>query len=529
MRSLCASALAVFLAGCAGTAPTVRAPAPPAPAPPTAQTTREPPPAPRGVPPAPQLCDAFAQRSATTTPSCAEPAAARGALLDALRQSDAADRDARLRGLEACAGLPTGVARALRAELAPIECGDALIEPYVASPPANLRADIRDALAGLSLAARAHRLVRTPPKLDPPHDKDRVSKFVKTTLAEWIGDQAHAVHEIGVQGAALSGYGRGVVAIEAGLADLRFVEVARTAPIPDDIAKDTELAEAYYATLDEALEPRKARGRDAALVGLGALASVGVLKDRRVDRARALLSKLYSGRRIDALDSLLLPAVAEAKPETPDQKLAAELPTFYAEVLLAELDPRDAKNLGALLKRGLPAFARARLSRETKNVPSENLFARGLFDLGRSYWLAADFTAATAAATRAPKNTESLLIAALAKPLAAGPKNAAEMMLRGPHLPKGVADVKELDRLARSAPAAAPFASYDAARLLEIAPPSTADATYWQDVAKRFSSAEKLWASASGVPEAERSERRELARAGARAAEETARAIEGKN
>jgi hypothetical protein len=166
------------------------------------------------------------------------------------------------------------------------------------------------------------------------------------------------------------------------------------------------------------------------------------------------------------------------------------------------------------------------LSRESKAAASQALFARGLFDLGRSYWLAADFAAAGQAAGRAPGKTETKLIATLAKPLAAGPSNAADMMLRGPHLPKGVADVKDLDRLARADPTAAPFASYDAARLLEIAPPVTADASYWQDVAKRYSSAKKLWDSAKSVPEAERAARAKLAEAGARAAEDTARAIQ---
>lgn len=497
------SLLALALVGCATTPQTpAAAPLTPPPAPPpSAQAPPAPPP--RGVPPAPERCRVFGDRKPGVAPECAEPAAARSKLLAALTTADASARDQSLVTLEACAGLPGGVVRALRAELAPPECGDVLVEPLLAAPPTGLRADVRDALTGLSLAARAHRLVRTPPQLAPPHDKERVQEFVKTTLFEWITDQAHAVHAIGVKGAALSGYGKGVVAVEAGLADLRFVDVARGAPIPDEMAKDQELSEAYYGSLDEALEPRKTRGRDAALVGLGALSSVGVLEDPRVNRARSLLSKLYAGRRIDALDNLLLPPLPPSSPKTVEQRLAHELPTFYAEILLSELDPRDPENLRPLLDRGLPPFARTRLEQGPK--ASAGLFARGLFELGRRYWLAKAFQETTTVAKK------DKLLAALGQVLSKGPDNAAAMMLRGPTLPK--LDVAPLDKLA-----AQPFATYDAARILEVAHPANAGADFWRDVAKRYERAAKQLEAAK-LPQAKD------ATAAAKAATDTANAL----
>src|SRR5688500_19244161 len=83
--------------------------------------------------------------------------------------------------------------------------------------------------------------------------------------------------------------------------------MVREVPLPDEMKADKAVEGAYYAALDEALEPRKVRGRDAALVGLRAFAELGAVHDARVDRARELLTKLYSGSRVDALDRLLLP------------------------------------------------------------------------------------------------------------------------------------------------------------------------------------------------------------------------------
>jgi hypothetical protein len=219
--------------------------------------------------------------------------------------------------------------------------------------------DLRDTLEALALAAQLDRLVGAAPELEPPFDKERFQAFLREVLAGWILGQAQAIQRLAERGSRLSGYGKGIVAVHAGLADMRFVAAVRAVPLPSDLDADEELRDAYFGSLDQALEPRKARGRDAALVGLRVMAEVGVLADARVDRARALLSEVYAGRRIDALDGLLLPALPAVDLGTPARVLAAHLPTFYVERVLPGLDAGDPSLLRALLERGLPATARA--------------------------------------------------------------------------------------------------------------------------------------------------------------------------
>jgi hypothetical protein len=436
------------------------------------------------IPPPPAECKPFSERKPAPA-SCTDVASARTQLADALAAAD----DGKLLGLESCTQLVPGVVRALRAELAPVVCGDAIVEPLLEHPPVGLTPEVRDALSGLGLAARAARLVKNPPELQPPHDKARVEEFMKGPLKKWIEGQAQAIERVSLHGSNLQGYGKGIIAVEAGLADLRFVEVARSAPVPDTLAKDAELKEAYYVSLEQALEPRKQRGRDAALVGLKKLAEVGTVRDARVDRARTLLSQLFSGRRIDALDSLLLPPRATTVAASAEEKLAKELPSFYFAVLLPDQDVSDPKLLGALVERGLPTPQRAKLEASSKLSPeSKQLFGRGLFALGQRYWRAGDFASAQKL-FEATKHADSKLFAALARPLAGGPKDAAQMMLQGPLLPKGVADVAALDALGREKSATGGMALFDAARLLEIATPKDADAAYWRGIADRYQKA----------------------------------------
>ena len=94
-------------------------------------------------------------------------------------------------------------------------------------------------------------------------------------------------------------------------------------------------------------------GRDAALVGLGNLATVGVLRDPRVDRARALLSRMFGGRPINALDALLLPPLAPQAPTTAVQSLAQRLPSFYAGVLIGAEAAGDPLVMRQLIEKGL--------------------------------------------------------------------------------------------------------------------------------------------------------------------------------
>jgi hypothetical protein len=425
---------------------------------------------------------------------------------------DSSVRDQKLVALETCDGLAPGLLGALRAELAPRGCGDAVADAVAQRAGQKAGPEVRSALAGIALGAKLSRLVDEPPRLQPPFDKASFSQFMQTTLTPWIAGQAQAIYLLSVDGARLSGYGKAIAAVEAGLADMRFVEVVRDVPLPEDMAKQTDIQDVYYGALDQALDPRKDRGRDAALAGLRLFAEEGALSDARVDRARRLLSKLYAGRRIDALDGLLLPPLPPFNPGSAAERLASRLPTFYAGFVLSSADPTQPKLLRALLERGIPRAMRAHLDSAKLAAPARALYARALVELGKLYWRSQDFQRAAAVAPDAE------LVTALAAALQGGPKDAAHMMLRGPVLPAGVGNVKRLDELAAARGPFAGLAAYDAAHVLALVPPVEREPAFFDDLAKRFRAAEKLLKDPK---------QRARARERAEAAEQTAKAIRG--
>jgi hypothetical protein len=453
---------------------------------------------PKGVGAPSAACAAFVKRKATGANACGS-AGPLPPLDTALAESDPARRDALLADAESCTAIPAGLVRALRAELAPRECADVLVEPVLAAPPAGLSPAIHHALFGLALGARLARTVGAAPKLAPPYDRKRVVAHLQGPMRAWILEQVAAIEELSKQGIGLALYGKGVVAIEAGLAEMRFVDAVRSGPIPDEFLKDPELKNLYFSVLDEALEPRKARGRDAALVGLRELAFAGVIRDDRVDRARRLLSELYGGRRVDALDGLLLPPPPPAQPTTAEERVAAKLPTFYAGLLL---DPECALRPGTLrglLERGIPVPERLRL-RAASSLPADvaALYARARLELGRLYWRAYDFDQAASLASDAGKERPADVTAILATALAlrGGPEDVAQLMHRAPLEALGMGQVGALDALASAEPAGpfAGMAAFDAAYVRQLAAPQGADAAYFREVAERYRKAAKLLA-----------------------------------
>lgn len=476
-----------------------------------------PPPA-AGVPPPPPRCSAFTV-TAEKPPACPPtPEAWRVALDSALSAAAEPDRGMALGALEGCPGVEPGFVRALRAEVAPDGCADAVVEPFLRGAGENLRPDLRDTLVGLGLGARLTRLVRTPPRLEPPYDRDRFMQFFEERLTGWIVEQARAIQFTSSQGADLGGYGQGIVAIEAGLADMRFVEIARDVPLPDDMRGDAEIEDVYYATLDQALEPRKVRGRDAALVGLKRFSEVGAIRDRRVERARNLLSKLFGGRRIDALDGLMLPEAGALAQDSVEVRLAARLPTFYAAFVLDGAVLDDPLVLRALSERGLFAAARRRARDAALSAEATRAIGRGLFELGRVYFRAPDFSAAADVLGRiddARAGSDVRLLGALCRVLENGPRDAAELMLRGPRYPEGIGGVEPLDAIAQSGGATAGMAGFDAAYLLRLVPPLEPDPGFWESLAQRFDRAAGLLGGQA----------KQRAVEGAKAARETAAAI----
>jgi hypothetical protein len=490
VQKLIFSLFSLALIGCASSAATpARAPVTEGSAPPRSETattasTDEPVPPPLKVPEPPVMCGEFAQRKAA---QCAT-GPARDLLADAVGLADASARDAKLVCLEADQTIPKGIVRALRADLAPEACADAIVAPFLEAET-KLAPEIEQALIGLLLSGKLARLGANPPQLAAPFDKPRFLAFFDSELKPWILGQAAAIGDLSLQGSKLTGYGKAVAALAAGAADLRFVDLARDVPLPEEMKKDAEVRDVYYATLDEALEPRKARGRDAVLVGLRLFAQLGVLHDERVLRARALLGKLYGGARVDALDFLLLPSQPAPALDTPQRKLAAGLPTYYTLVLFPDLDPTEPGNLRALTTRGLPPPHRKKLDEAKLSPAAKKLYARALLDSGILYFRAADFKRAAEVASSAPQDDETRLVAGLAKALESGPADAADLMLKGQPA-TGLGSLAELDALAKGKAKTSGMASFNGAYILELVPRRD-DPSFWEDVGGRYERASK--------------------------------------
>ncbi len=438
--------------------------------------------APAGVPAAPPECTAFIGAA----PSSCASGDFKEQLAAALTAAPEA-RDALLRCLEPRTEAPIGLIRALRADLAPRACGDAIVASEVGK--SGQTRELSDALVALGVGARLYRSVRQAPLPRAPFNKAEFLKHFKQVLSPWVAEQAHAVDVLSQVGPRLSNYAKAVVALEAGLADMRFVGVARSIELPQEMKDDPEIRETYLVALEQALEPRVLRGRDAALVGLGELARQGVTRDARLTEARKLLSELYAARRIDALDKLLLPALPPAAQTTTALKLAANLPAFYA--LRFELAPGvdDATLLRARIEQGVPPALWLTALPSSASPELAALAQRALFQLGQLYFWGEPF--ARAAAIETPANdSNAALVAGLAKVLARGPRNAAALMLGPPTLPPELRETAALDALAKQKGPVAGLAEFDAAYLRGLAPPAN-DPAFWKDQRSRYERAQK--------------------------------------
>jgi hypothetical protein len=443
---------------------------------------------PPGIPPAARDCPALTPAAKV---ACAPSGDFTAGLASAL-SSSGAEQDRLLACLEGAAEAPPGLLRALRADMAPRGCGDAVVgDGSFAGAPR----EIADTLLALGVGARLYRSVREPPLPRPPFDKAAFLKHFKEVLSPWIVQQAHAVDVLSQTGPRLTGYAKGVVALEAGLADMRFVEIARAIELPTEMKNDPEIREIYLVELERALEPRVTRGRDAALVGLAELSRQGITHDLRLGEARTLLSQLFAGRRIDALDHLLLPAFPALSLDTPALNVAAKLPAFYALKLDAAPTISDPKLLRARLEQGVPP---ALWLGSTGQAPSPELSAltqQALFKLGQTYFWAEPF--ARAAAIQPPANDgNAVLVAELARVLARGPRNAATLMLGPPTLPAELRETADIDALTKLKGPAAGLAEFDAAYLRGLAPPAN-DPAFWKDQAARYQRAQKKLDAAS--------------------------------
>lgn len=459
------------------------------------------------------------------------------------------DGDTPLRQLEACSEIPAGVVRALRAERAP-RCADALVLPVVGAVPSEpapldahapvaapsqergagpaLSQPVRETLVALGLAARLSRTVKEPPEVPSADSRSAIEAYLAEALFPWATAQSAAIHAMAQMGARLTGYARALVAIEAGMADMRFVEMARAVPLPREMREDPELRDIYYASLDEALEPRKTRGRDAALVGLLEFSDLGITVSARLDTARQLISRVYAGNRIAALDALLTPPLASCPAKTSLELIAVNVETPYAEWLLSS-ERLTASAIDCVLTRGLPMFLRQSLANRAH--PEDLLrLGRGYYSLGRAYFAAPHFQRAEAQFSQAldaqtpdetgtPGVDPSLVQAArleraLSVALMAGPASPPDLFRLGPRLPDSLGNLALLDGLAEEKGPLSGLAAFDAAYIRELSPPAGSP-SFWRDLARRYlAAAERL----SGDP-------RQEAMSRSRAASDTANAL----
>jgi hypothetical protein len=426
----------------------------------------------KGIAAAPATCKEWAARAPVTSD-----------LAGALSETDPAKRDAKLAGYAKSDPDKLAFATALRADLAPIECADAITDVAIGrmrEPAPSPGGAIAEVLVGLSLASKLSRTAATPPTMGSASDKEKVKSFIKGPLATWMIAEAKTIEGLSSGARGLRGYGRGIAALEAGVADLRLVDKIRSAPTPS--SWDAELKQVYEAALDEALEPRKRRGRDAALVGLGDFAREGIIDDPRVGHARQMLSKLYGGRRIDALDALMLPPTTTTHgPSAFWMNVSTDVPT----------------DLG----RGYPASARARTRRDPTSGTSAE--ARARLELGRRYWRKVDFVEAAQIA-RNLKEPSDRLVLAIALALAhGGAQSAADMMNARAPSQLALNDTAALDTLAAEGGPLAGMAAFDAAHLRSLSPPEHAPSAHLKDVAARFRrAAQLLSAEAKQIAEA---------------------------
>lgn len=460
----------------------------------------------RGVAPAPASCGPLKKPAAPKVKvSCSQ------SVLDAV-VLEPVERDRTLFALEACPGAGGALATVLRADFAPRECADVVLEPSLGKlDDRGASPSLVHGAWGLVLAAKLSRTVTAPPKLDGAATKEAIVKYMQTALRPWFVEQARSIDDLAARAAKIDRYGRAVSAVEAALADARFVEAARSAPIPDAWKNDEELKTVYYAALDEVLEPRKVRARSAALEALKHFADIGVLHDDRLDRARALVGKMYAGRRIDALDGLLL-----ATPAIESNGAFARLPTFYVDEVLATKKTWTDAELTDMLVRGVPTTIR-RDSRPIEDVKTRSALAQARVALAAKYWRSS-FADAAIPVLAAEKGNRTTLALALA--LHSGPDDANALVAGSAQQKLRPFDTRALDALAASAdrPVAAASA-YNAGVFARAVIPADADAAYFEAVAKRFHRAEELF---DGAKE------RAAAQAQARELLETARAVSKK-
>jgi hypothetical protein len=421
--------------------------------------------APRLVPPAPATCRPFVERPPGTKPPCDTRPELLSALDAAIVINDVDTRDTALVSLEACGGAPAGLIRALRADLAPVACADAMIEPLLANRRVAMSGEIQHLLVGLAIAARQSRLRGGPPEMKPPFNRAHLRAYIDGTVHEWHRRRSAASDELTKVAQALVGYGRAVALLECGRSELRMWGKAATPAGP--VARDDELRNAYWNELQSTtLLPTRWRAIELSTAGLAEYATLGVIADARRDRGSKLLTQQVPTR-MATLAWTVLPPLPPVDTSTVEARLFARLPTFYAEALLPAESADDLVRLRAMVERGLGKAARARLRRLPLSPEAGRLVADAKVKLGLLYWRGVDFDQALTAIGE-HRDDESLVLMAIALALRA-PEDGRMRRLLGDGSASTEVRLRPLEWLTASEGPAFAIAAYDLAVIAEAA------------------------------------------------------------
>jgi len=395
------------------------------------------------IPAAPPTCESWTHRPRAKVAACDTPDTGRVALDWALddRLGDES-LDGRLASIEVCKGLDPGFVRAVRAERAPVECGDALAMPILEKPPVGLTGPIFHALYGYAIAAKAA----------------RIGAMTGARGAELLSSLEVAAADLP------RSYGRAMA--------LAGIATGWTKVSPPDTS----------------LVDRASR------VAVEAMGAEGIGDSYRLEPARGWLTVPFGW--LAEIDVLQLPA-AEPGPRGPPpaqpaslgkmpcrdcyddhrrafslvERLAEDLPSFLGAYLLEEKELGSAEALRAFAGNGsLPARVRRGFEHAAPSTETRQAVARAHLTLGLQFFdrrevdTAISLLAAQPVADR-PDSTRLLLALALA--LHGGPRDLSEWT-REPVRPERF-DLGALDVMAGSTVRdTRAVAEYDAGVLREL-------------------------------------------------------------
>ena len=404
---------------------------------------------------APATCAAWVLRPRTRVAACDTRDAGR-AVLDWALDDRQQDDDSRLASIEGCKGLEPGLARAVRVERAPVECGDVLAMPLLAKPPAGLTGPIFHALYGHAIAARAARIAAAADRGTPRPASDQGNRdLALTKLLESLEEATAQIPRSYGRAVALAG-------IAAAWMQLGPAETSRV---------DRASFAAVEAARGEGISDGRLLGwaRGWLTEPFGWLAEIGLLQwpaaepgSRGPRPPRPRINGALAPR--DGWDD-------STRALSLTGRLAEDLPSFLAARVLddSELSSVDALRAFAS-KKSLPARVRVGLGHGSPSTEATLLAARARLALGVRFFDRREVDGAISLLASQPvaeRSDAARILLAVGLALHAGPRDLAEWT-RKPVTPESF-DLRALDALAGTAGGEArTLAAFDASVLRDL-------------------------------------------------------------